>query len=94
MSVTKSTASRRKFVCGGMALGGGLLAIPSLPAAVDTPAGEAGANETLRTIHSLRSIHGDFSAKPVSEADLKTVLEASVRAAMSRQSRNVPLLAK
>jgi len=33
------------------------------------------------TIHSLRSIHGDFSDKQVSDVDVKTILEASVRAA-------------
>jgi nitroreductase len=38
-------------------------------------------NETLRTIHSLRTIHGGFSEREVSDADLTTILEASVRAA-------------
>jgi nitroreductase len=64
-----------------MALTGGLLALPSLPAEGAAPTDQAAANETLRTIHSLRSIHGDFSDKQVSDADVKTILEASVRAA-------------
>jgi nitroreductase len=48
-------------------------------------------NETLRTIHSLRTIHGDFSNREVSEADLELVLEASVRAAnaSARQSYSI-----
>jgi nitroreductase len=51
-------------------------------------------NETLRTIHSLRTIHGDFSDREVSEADLTTTLEASVRAANAsgRQSYAIVVL--
>jgi len=51
-------------------------------------------NETLRTIHSLRTIHGDFSERDVSEGDLTTILEASVRAANAsgRQSYAVIVL--
>jgi len=51
-------------------------------------------NETLRTIHSLRTIHGDFSEREVSEANLTTALEASVRAANTsgRQSYAIVVL--
>lgn len=51
-------------------------------------------NETLRTIHSLRTIHGDFSEREVSATDLTTILEASVRAANAsgRQSYAIIVL--
>jgi len=51
-------------------------------------------NETLRTIHSLRTIHGDFSERDVTEADLTQILEASVRAANAsgRQSYAIVVL--
>jgi len=51
-------------------------------------------NETLRTIHSLRTIHGDFSEREVGEADLAQILEASVRAANAsgRQSYAIIVL--
>jgi nitroreductase len=51
-------------------------------------------NETLRTIHSLRTIHGGFSEREVSDADLTTILEASVRAANAsgRQSYAIVVL--
>jgi nitroreductase len=51
-------------------------------------------NETLQTIHSLRSIHGDFSEQEVSEADLKQILEASIRTAnaSARQSYSIIVL--
>ena len=38
-------------------------------------------NETLKTIHSLRTIHGNFSDRQVSDEDLEMILNASVRAA-------------
>lgn len=45
-------------------------------------------NETLQTIHSLRSTHGNFSDRAVSREDLQTIVEAAVRAAnaSARQS--------
>jgi nitroreductase len=51
-------------------------------------------NETLRTIYSLRTIHGDFSERDVTEADLTTILEAGVRAANAsgRQSYAIVVL--
>ncbi len=51
-------------------------------------------NETLRTIHSLRTIHGDFSEREVSDADVTAILEASVRAANAsgRQSYAIVVL--
>lgn len=53
-------ASRRWFFRRGLEVGGGLLAVPA------SEAGEAApANEILKTIHSLRTIHGDFSDKRV-----------------------------
>jgi nitroreductase len=68
-------ATRRAFIVnGGAAIGGGLLAGRARAAA-------APANETLATIAKLRTIHGDFSEKPVSDQDLETILGASVRAA-------------
>ncbi len=38
-------------------------------------------NETLKTIHCLRSIHHGFSSQEIKDEDLETVLDACVRAA-------------
>jgi nitroreductase len=38
-------------------------------------------NETIKTIGSLRSIHGNFLDKPLPESALQTILQASIRAA-------------
>jgi nitroreductase len=92
MIMTKTTASRRKFVRGGMALGGGLLSLSALPSAGAAPADDAIANETLRTIHSLRSIHGDFSDRRVRDADVKTILEATVRAANASNTQSYSIV--
>jgi FMN reductase [NAD(P)H] len=48
-------------------------------------------NETLRTIHQLRSIHGDFSEREISADDLTMILNAAVRAATAsaRQSYSI-----
>lgn len=48
-------------------------------------------NETLKTIHSLRTIHGNFSDSEIVEEDLKTILDACVRAAnaSARQSYSI-----
>jgi nitroreductase len=66
-------ASRRRFIGSGVALGGGLL--------VGRARAAAPGNETLATIAKLRTIHGDFSDKLVSDQDIETILGASVRAA-------------
>lgn len=51
-------------------------------------------NDTLNTIRSLRTIHGDFSEKDISEVDLSQILEASVRSAnaSARQSYSIIVL--
>ncbi len=48
-------------------------------------------NETLKTIHSLRSTHGNFGEREVSAQDVQTIVEASVRAAnaSARQSYSI-----
>jgi FMN reductase [NAD(P)H] len=38
-------------------------------------------NQTIRTIQSLRTIHGNFSDRAIPEADLQAVLNCAVRAA-------------
>jgi nitroreductase len=91
MDSIKKLASRRRFVRGSMGLSGGLLALPALPLA-RAAADEDVANETLRTIHSLRSIHGNFSDKPVSDADLNTILRASVRAANASNTQSYSII--
>lgn len=48
-------------------------------------------NQTIETIQKLRTIHGEFSDRDVSEEDLKQIIEASVHAAnaSARQSYSI-----
>jgi nitroreductase len=88
MKPDSKTTSRRRFVRGGIAVGGGLLAVPALG---DTPA--AGPlNDTLKTIHSLRSTHGNFSAKQVPEKELQLILDATVRAANASNTQSYSII--
>ena len=40
-------------------------------------------NETLRTIQSLRTTHGNFQDKPIPDPEIQTILQAGIRAANS-----------
>ena len=48
-------------------------------------------NETMRTIHSQRTTHGNFTAQEVGDEDLRAILDAAVRApnASARQSYSI-----
>lgn len=87
MNRTQKTASRRRFIRRGMEFSGGVLAVPALSGALaadpgKTESGDTGpVNETLKTIQSLRTIHGDFSEKQVPEREVKAIIGASIRAA-------------
>jgi nitroreductase len=71
-----------------MELGGGLLVVPALS---QTP--DAGpTNDTLRTIHSLRSIHGDFSDRQVPDRDVKAILGATIRAANASNMQSYSII--
>ena len=87
-SPPSSRSSRRGFLKQSALAGSGLLLLAAgRSKADDAPApagGSAGAvptNATLKTIHGLRTIHGNFLDKPIPEAALQTILQASVRAA-------------
>jgi FMN reductase [NAD(P)H] len=49
-------------------------------------------NETLNTIHSLRTIHGNFSSQEIKDEDMKTILDACVRAANSSAKQDYSVI--
>ena len=49
-------------------------------------------NATLETIHSLRSIHGNFTDRPIPEAALEAILEACVRAANASNNQSYAII--
>jgi len=88
-----ATATRRSFLKTGALAGGALLLFPTRSPAADTEAPTAEpANATLRTIHDLHTTHGNFSEKPVPEATLRTILQASVRAAGASNNQSYSII--
>ena len=85
----KTKSYRRTFLKQGAVVGGELLLLgPEFPrsCAADHQTNSAGglpppANETIKTIGSLRTIHGNFLDKPLPESAVQTILQASIRAA-------------
>ena len=69
MRTTRLDNSRRRLIRQGIDMGVALLATAAfsrtLKAAPAEPSNAVPLNETLKTIHSLRTIHGDFSDKAV-----------------------------
>jgi nitroreductase len=84
MRIFENTGSRRRFFRHGLMVGGGLLAVRTSEAAP--------ANETLKTIHSLRTIHGDFSEKQVPDESVQAILDASIRAANASNSQTYSII--
>ena len=85
----KTKSHRRAFLKEGAVAGGGLLLLgsgSSRSSAADQQTSPAGAlpppvNETVKTIRSLRTVHGNFLDKPLPDSALQTILQASIRAA-------------
>ncbi len=85
----KTKSNRRTFLQQSAMLGGGLFLLGAKAqmaraagvgaTATDGPASPA--NDTIKTIKHLRTIHGNFLDKPIPEPELQTILKASVRAA-------------
>ncbi len=90
MKPRRSETPRRKMLRHSVTAGGGLLAAAAVPRLLEAAAD--GRNETLKTIERLRTIHGDFSDRRVSDEDLQTILDASVRAASASAMQSYSII--
>ena len=91
----RSSPSRRSFLKTGALAGGGLFLLGTRAPlrgagapAPDTPP----ANETLATIHRLRTTHGNFRDQPLPEPALQAILQASIRAAAASNNQSYAIL--
>jgi nitroreductase len=50
-------------------------------------------NETMKTIYSLRSVHGDFSAKKIPDGDMAAIIDAALRAANASARQSYSMVA-
>ncbi len=80
-------ASRRTFLHSTALAGGGLLTVSA-----SAQSQSAAPNDTIKTIHSLRSIHGNFVNKPIPEAALETIIQASLRTANASNNQSYSII--
>jgi nitroreductase len=92
-------SQRRQFLKQSYLLSGGLLLLGRAAATRATgqtvkPAPQAAPleNDTLRTIHELRTIHGNFDDRPVPESALETILQATTRAANASNNQSYSIV--
>ncbi|MGO8759880.1 MAG: nitroreductase family protein [Terracidiphilus sp.] len=90
---------RRDFLTKATILGSGAFLLPELqPARAEQDAqkpavpADTPQNDTLKTIHSLRTIHGDFADRPIPEAALQAILQACVRAANASNNQSYAII--
>jgi len=90
---------RREFLKKAAILGSGLVLLPNSDKAHAEQDGQKPAastdlaqNGTLKTIHSLRSIHGNFVDRPIPDAALNAILEACVRAANASNNQSYAIV--
>jgi len=87
-----SGCSRRGFLRQGALAGGALLLLAPRTRAVGAEGPTAPANDTLATIHRLRSTHGNFRNQPLPDETLQTILKASVRAAGASNNQSYSII--
>lgn len=90
---SKKQNSRRNFLRDSALAGGGLLAFEAGAAGLAADVAPAASpNEVIRTIRSLRTIHGNFLNKPIPEVALQTILQASLRTANASNNQSYSIV--
>ena len=92
IAASSSKSSRRRFMQQSAFAGGALLLFRTRSRAAGAESPAEPANDTLKTIHRLRSTHGNFLDKPIPEETLQTILQASVRAAGASNNQSYAII--
>ena len=74
---------RRDFLKKSAALGAGLSVLSKTTSIQASDSKKESMNETLKTIHSLRTIHGNFTGQPIPDEQIDQIVHAGLRAANS-----------
>jgi nitroreductase len=85
--------TRRMFLKRGALLGSGAVLLHSGVSRLGAAeANTSEANPTLNTLHSLRTIHGNFTDQPVSDEAIRAIIDASVRAANASNNQSYSII--
>ena len=90
--MNKKPNNRRVFLKQGALLGSGWLLLASESQQATAQGRSPPANETLKTIANLRTIHGNFLDKEIPEATIRQVLQASIRAANAANAQSYSIV--
>jgi nitroreductase len=90
--MNRKTGDRRAFLKQGALLGGGILLMRPNSESVMAEGQAPPANETLKTIGRLRTIHGNFLNKEVPDAAVQQILQASIRAANASNNQSYSII--
>jgi nitroreductase len=92
VTMDRKMRNRRALLKRGALLGGGLLVVQPGSEPAKAEGQPQAANDTVKSIQSLRTIHGNFLDKEIPEASLQTILQASVRAANTSNMQNYSIV--
>ena len=84
---------RRNFLKQSLAAGSGIALLSNVSSLkADTSQSAKGMNETLKTIHRLRTIHGNFNEQNIPEEQIRQIVDASIQAANSSNMQTYSII--
>lgn len=89
----KENIQRRNFLKQSLAAGGSMALLSNLSLLkADTKPTAMNGNETLKTIHRLRTIHGNFTGQDIPAEQLQQIVNASIQAANSSNMQTYSII--
>lgn len=89
----KDKIQRRNFLKKSLAVGGSIAFLSNTPSFnADQNPTNKGSNVTLKTIHNLRTIHGNFTDQSISDDHIQQILNASIQAANASNMQSYSII--